>query len=102
VVNSRCCTTSKYTSAPGTRTGPETNIYGQLTRRLHGRVRLEIHDEDQHRPDLSSPNVREDVAVTGLCGNVHLPTGRTCHLPERHPGSCHFVGPDDAGNLTAG
>jgi hypothetical protein len=48
------------------------------------------------RPDLRSFHVREDVALSGLCGNVHLATGRTCILPERHPGSCKFVGPEDA------
>ncbi|MDR7082488.1 hypothetical protein J2X01_001777 [Arthrobacter ginsengisoli] len=63
--------------------------------------RRQIHEQSQHRPDLSSPHVREDVAITGLCGNVHLPTGRTCDLPERHEGSCHFVGPEDAENLAA-
>jgi hypothetical protein len=48
------------------------------------------------RPDLRSFHVREDVALAGHCGNVHLATGRTCILPERHQGSCDFVGPDDA------
>lgn len=46
-------------------------------------------------------HVREDVAVAGACGNVHLPTGRTCTLPVRHPGSCDFVAPEDAENLAA-
>lgn len=49
--------------------------------------------------DLSSTHVthvREDVAMAGRCANVHLPTGRTCTLPVRHPGSCNFVGPEDA------
>ena len=41
-------------------------------------------------------HVREDVAKAGRCANVHLPTGRTCTLPKRHPGSCNFVGPEDA------
>lgn len=48
------------------------------------------------RPDASSLHVREDVAAAGRCGNVHLPTGRTCTLPARHQGSCNFVGPEDA------
>ena len=61
----------------------------------------QIHEYSQDRPDLSSPHVREDIAITGLCGNVHLPTGRTCALPERHEGSCQFVGPEDAKNLAA-
>lgn len=52
------------------------------------------------RPDLRSVHVREDVARTGRCGNVHMATGRTCILPERHHGSCEFVRPDEAGGLT--
>lgn len=59
----------------------------------------QIHEDSQNRPDLSSTHVREDVAITGRCGNVHLPTGRTCDLPERHEGSCHFVDPKEAENL---
>ncbi|MET1022425.1 MAG: hypothetical protein ABWX69_09535 [Arthrobacter sp.] len=61
--------------------------------------RRTIHEESKGRPDLSVPHVREDVAITGLCGNVHLPTGRTCGLPERHKGSCQFLDPGDAENL---
>ncbi|MCU1512016.1 MAG: hypothetical protein JWM01_479 [Arthrobacter sp.] len=53
-------------------------------------------DHEEARPDLSSTHVREDVALAGHCANVHLPTGRTCTLPVRHPGSCRFVGPEDA------
>lgn len=60
-----------------------------------------ILEGSEARPDLSSLHVREDVAVTGLCGNVHLPTGRTCDTTERHDGSCHFIGPEDAENLAA-
>ena len=59
----------------------------------------QVHEGSEARPDLSSLHVREDVAITGLCGNVHLPTGRTCDQPERHEGSCRFVGPEDAENL---
>lgn len=64
---------------------PEDNASGAFEPRDQG-----------ERPDLSSLHVREDVAAAGRCGNVHLPTGRTCTLPERHPGSCQFVGPEDA------
>lgn len=57
-------------------------------------------DSQEHTAqDLSSTHVthvREDVAMAGRCANVHLPTGRTCTLPVRHPGSCNFVGPEDA------
>jgi hypothetical protein len=53
------------------------------------------------RPDLRSFHVREDVAMEGRCGNLHLATGRTCILPERHPGSCDFVGPEDANGVAS-
>ena len=59
--------------------------------------------QDSHRDEapqeMSSTHVthvREDVAMAGRCANVHLPTGRTCTLPVRHPGSCNFVGAEDA------
>jgi hypothetical protein len=51
------------------------------------------------RPDIRSVHVREDVARSGRCGNVHMATGRTCILPERHHGSCEFVRPEDASGL---
>jgi hypothetical protein len=44
----------------------------------------------QHRFDLHNASVDEHVAQAGLCGFMHLPTGRTCVLPARHPGSCAF------------
>ena len=53
------------------------------------------------RPDLSNPNVREDVAQAGRCALVHLPTGRTCLLPLRHQGPCDFHGPQEAESVTA-
>lgn len=56
-----------------------------------------VHSDD--RPDLSSLHVREDEAMAGRCANVHLPTGRTCAQPERHPGSCQFVLPGDTENI---
>ena len=38
-------------------------------------------------------NIEVDDAVAGqhLCGNLHLPTGRVCLLPERHRGGCKFT-----------
>ncbi|MET3921031.1 hypothetical protein [Arthrobacter sp. UYEF20] len=59
------------------------------------------HRQGEARPDLSSPHVREDIALAGRCANVHLPTGRTCTEPERHRGSCRFVGPEDAEHAAA-
>jgi len=46
-------------------------------------------------------HVREDVAMAGRCANVHLPTGRTCTLPVRHPGACSFVEPEEAESIAA-
>jgi hypothetical protein len=44
------------------------------------RPRLELHN---HQID-------ESVAASHRCGMTHLPTGRVCLLPERHPGGCQF------------
>ncbi len=60
-----------------------------------------MNSQDDSRPDLSSLHVREDVAMAGRCANVHLPTGRTCTLPARHPGSCQFVEPEDVEQAAA-
>ena len=54
------------------------------------------HNVGHERPDLANLHVREDVARAGRCANLHLPTGRTCLLPERHPGACDFTGPGEA------
>ena len=43
----------------------------------------------------SNASVDEALAEVGGCGQVHLPTGRTCVRPDRHPGGCDFVGRDD-------
>lgn len=53
----------------------------------------------QEKSSTHVTHVREDVAMAGRCANVHLPTGRTCTLPVRHPGSCNFVGPEDAEDI---
>jgi hypothetical protein len=45
------------------------------------RERLEIHNIEIDRA----------VAARHLCGNLHLPTGRVCLLPERHRGGCEFA-----------
>jgi hypothetical protein len=42
------------------------------------------------RPDVHNASVDEHVAQAGLCGFMHLPSGRTCVLPARHSGSCAF------------
>jgi hypothetical protein len=43
-----------------------------------------------HRSDSHNASVDQAVAAAGLCGFMHLPSGRTCVLPARHPGSCSF------------
>lgn len=55
-----------------------------------------VEQAAQEQRSTHVTHVREDVAMAGRCANVHLPTGRTCTLPVRHPGSCNFVGPQDA------
>jgi hypothetical protein len=45
----------------------------------------------EQRQDLHNPAVDEDTARRGACGEVHLPSGRTCTLAYGHPGSCDFV-----------
>jgi len=44
-----------------------------------------------NRPEIHNSDVDEQVAETGACGQVHLPTGRTCVLEHRHQGACEFV-----------
>jgi hypothetical protein len=47
------------------------------------------------RPDLHNSSISEDAAAAARCGEVHLPTGRTCILPHRHAGGCKFVSPEE-------
>jgi hypothetical protein len=47
------------------------------------------------RQDLHNPAVDEVVARAGACGEVHLPTGRTCTREYGHDGSCDFVPRDE-------
>ena len=54
------------------------------------------------RPDLSNANVREDLATTGRCALVHLPSGRACLLPFRHQGPCQFHQPQEAEEVLSG
>jgi|GEM_PF-734653 hypothetical protein len=39
--------------------------------------------------------VDERLADAGACGQVHLPTGRTCVRPALHAGGCEFVRPNE-------
>ena len=49
--------------------------------RHHRQDRLELHNID----------VDEAFAARHRCGNLHLPSGRVCLLPERHRGGCQFT-----------
>ena len=49
---------------------------------------------DDDRQDLHNAAVSEEAAAAGGCGQVHLPTGRTCTLEVGHAASCGFVSPD--------
>lgn len=46
------------------------------------------------RREIHNVSVDEKVARAHLCGQVHLPSGRTCVLPVGHLGSCGFEDPD--------
>jgi hypothetical protein len=48
-------------------------------RRRHERLEIHHIEVDQAR------------AAQHLCGNLRLPTGRVCLLPERHRGGCQFT-----------
>jgi hypothetical protein len=51
------------------------------------RERLEVHNS----------HCCEEVARSGLCGFVHMASGRICKLPERHTGPCRFEAPEFTG-----
>jgi hypothetical protein len=62
-------------------TSPSGPPFPAATMTGNSRERLEIH------------NIEVDQATAGrhLCGNLHLPSGRVCLLPERHRGGCRFT-----------
>lgn len=47
----------------------------------------------------SNPAVDDDAAAANLCGQTHLPTGRTCLLAARHSGSCDFHPPGESAGI---
>ena len=56
------------------------------------------HGNPQHadpqqgeRLDLHNSHISQDAAGADCCGEIHLPTGRTCILRHRHHGGCQFV-----------
>ena len=48
------------------------------------------------RHEVHNASVDESVAAAGACGQVHLPTGRSCAREHGHGGSCEFTAPDPA------
>lgn len=44
-----------------------------------------------HRLELHNIEIDQTAAALHRCGTTHLPTGRVCMLPERHPGGCQFT-----------
>jgi hypothetical protein len=42
----------------------------------------------ERRRDLHNTSINFDLAVAGRCGFTHIPSGRVCQLPYRHPGPC--------------
>jgi hypothetical protein len=46
------------------------------------------------RLDSHNPSVDADLARSGHCGTLHLPSGRRCPLPAHHFGCCAFVRPE--------
>jgi hypothetical protein len=53
------------------------------------------HARVDDRQELHNASVDEEVAETGACAHVHLPTGGTCTLEQHHEGSCDFVPRDE-------
>jgi hypothetical protein len=40
---------------------------------------------------VHNASVDDKAAETGACGQLHLPSGRTCTLVRGHKGACDFV-----------
>lgn len=56
----------------------------------------ETSNSTAERREVHNVSVDERVARAQMCGQVHLPSGRTCILPFGHLGSCGFEDPDRA------
>ena len=66
---------------------------GMLCRRRtqqHGGDGRPSHDDTAGRAatGLHNTSINFDLAVAGRCGFTHIPSGRVCQLPYRHPGPC--------------
>jgi hypothetical protein len=46
------------------------------------------------RRELHNVAFDSGLATRGLCGNLHLPTGRACVLPALHRDGCRLEPPD--------
>lgn len=46
----------------------------------------------EQRQDLHNTQIDAGLARAGLCGAIHLPTGRRCFLPAAHGDGCQFSG----------
>jgi hypothetical protein len=56
----------------------------------------ETSSSTAERREVHNVSVDELVARAHMCGQMHLPSGRTCVLPFGHIGSCGFEDPDRA------
>ncbi|MHA6631503.1 hypothetical protein ACU61A_39215 [Pseudonocardia sichuanensis] len=54
------------------------------------------HIQPRQRLETHNVSVDDQVAEAHLCGQIHLPTGRTCIGYTGHTGSCRFEAPDRA------
>jgi len=54
---------------------------------------MNTSDRPADRLEVHNASVNEEVAMAGGCAQVHLPSGRTCHLPHGHEDSCAFIPP---------
>lgn len=57
---------------------------------------METGSNTSERLEIHNISVDEQVARADMCGQVHLPTGRTCVRAAGHSGSCGFERPDRA------
>ena len=46
--------------------------------------------------EMHNASVDEDAVREGVCGQLHLPTGRMCTLSHGHGASCEFLSADAA------
>jgi len=52
--------------------------------------------QTEERHDVHNASVDAVVAQAGLCAFMHLSSGKTCILRERHVGPCHFISGSEA------